>query len=89
MNSGSRDAGRDPMWDFRTGQRVQDEAYVELFRRDGGPEEIDHGDRFLAVGFTTIFEYLGRGNAGVTSCRSWCHTVNTGIHGDACLVRLN
>ena len=48
MNSGSRDAGRDPMWDFRTGQRVQDEAYVELFRRDGGPEEIDHGDRFLA-----------------------------------------
>ena len=48
MNSGSRDAGRDPMWDFRTGQRVQDEAYVELFRRDGGPEQIDHGDRFLA-----------------------------------------
>uniref|UniRef100_A0A6U0SVR4 Uncharacterized protein n=1 Tax=Eucampia antarctica TaxID=49252 RepID=A0A6U0SVR4_9STRA len=46
-NSGSRDAGKDPMWDFKTGTRIKDKDYVDLFTKDN-PNEIDHGDKFVA-----------------------------------------
>uniref|UniRef100_A0A7S2U6A6 Uncharacterized protein n=1 Tax=Attheya septentrionalis TaxID=420275 RepID=A0A7S2U6A6_9STRA len=45
-NSGSRDAGKDPMWDFKTGSRIQDQSYVELFAKDD-PNQMDHGDKFV------------------------------------------
>lgn len=52
-NSGSRDAGKDPYWDFKRGKRkkvgedgcVDDGGYEELFRRDD-PREVDMGDRY-------------------------------------------
>ncbi len=46
-NSGSRDAGKDPMWDFKTGTRIKDNDYIDLFMKDN-PNEIDHGDGFVA-----------------------------------------
>jgi hypothetical protein len=45
-NSGSRDVGKDPMWDFSKGVRKQDKEYVDLFLKDN-PNEIDHGDKFV------------------------------------------
>ena len=45
-NSGSRDAGKDPHWDFKTGTRIKDESYTELFLKDN-PNQIDHGDKFF------------------------------------------
>jgi hypothetical protein len=44
-NSGSRDAGRDPNWDFKTGTRIKNDEYMDLFLKDN-PNEIEHGDRF-------------------------------------------
>uniref|UniRef100_A0A6S9ILF6 Uncharacterized protein n=1 Tax=Ditylum brightwellii TaxID=49249 RepID=A0A6S9ILF6_9STRA len=44
-NSGSRDVGKDPMWDFRTGTRIKDKGYEELFHKDD-PDQIEHGDQF-------------------------------------------
>jgi hypothetical protein len=52
-NSGSRDAGKDPYWDFKRGRRkkvgedgcVDDGGYEELFRRDD-PDEVDLGDGY-------------------------------------------
>jgi hypothetical protein len=44
-NSGSRDAGRDPNWDFKTGARIKNDEYIDLFLKDN-PNEIEHGDRF-------------------------------------------
>ena len=52
-NSGSRDAGKDPYWDFKRGKRkkvgedgcVDDGGYEELFHRDD-PREVDMGDRY-------------------------------------------
>jgi hypothetical protein len=35
------------MWDFRTGTRIKDEAYKELFLKDD-PSKVDHGDAFVA-----------------------------------------
>ena len=54
-NSGSRDVGKDPYWDFRNGRRkkkgedgVEDDGgYVALFDRDD-PAESDLGDKFTA-----------------------------------------
>lgn len=46
MNSGSRDIGKDPNWDFTTGTRIKDKHYTELFETDD-PNVIDHGDRFV------------------------------------------
>ena len=46
-NSGSRDVGKDPNWDFKTGTRKKDKDYVDLFVKDN-PDEVDHGDKFLA-----------------------------------------
>lgn len=45
-NSGSRDIGKDPKWDFKTGTRVKDEGYRDLFLKDK-PNEVDHSDGFL------------------------------------------
>jgi hypothetical protein len=44
-NSGSRDAGRDPYWDFKSGTRIKNEEYIDLFLKDN-PNELEHGDRF-------------------------------------------
>ena len=52
-NSGSRDVGKDPYWDFKRGRRKKlgedgcddDGGYDELFRRDD-PREVELGDRF-------------------------------------------
>ena len=49
MNSGSRDVGKDPLWDFKTGTRIKDKAYVELFEKDEGPGYIDHDDKHVAA----------------------------------------
>jgi len=46
-NSGSRDAGKDPNWDFRKGVRKTDEAYTGLFTGDN-PNDIEHGDGFVS-----------------------------------------
>eukprot|EP00567_Pseudictyota_dubia_P016343 CAMPEP_0197441894 /NCGR_PEP_ID=MMETSP1175-20131217/8035_1 /TAXON_ID=1003142 /ORGANISM="Triceratium dubium, Strain CCMP147" /LENGTH=155 /DNA_ID=CAMNT_0042972253 /DNA_START=8 /DNA_END=475 /DNA_ORIENTATION=+ len=48
-NSGSRDVGKDPMWDFKTGTRIKDKAYIELFEKDDGPDAIDHDDKHFAA----------------------------------------
>lgn len=45
-NSGSRDAGKDPHWDFKTGTRRNDPDYEDLFLKDN-PQELEHGDRFV------------------------------------------
>ena len=52
-NSGSKDVGKDPYWDFKRGRRkkvgedgcVDDGGYGELFRRDD-PGEVDLGDTY-------------------------------------------
>lgn len=46
-NSGSKDVGKDPMWDFSTGTRIKDEAYKDLFLKDD-PTKVDHGDVFIS-----------------------------------------
>ena len=54
-NSGSRDVGTDPYWDFSRGRRkrkgedgVEDDGgYVDLFNRDD-PGDTDLGDKFTA-----------------------------------------
>jgi hypothetical protein len=54
-NSGSRDVGKDPYWDFKHGRRkrkgddgVEDDGgYVDLFNRDD-PSDTDLGDAFTA-----------------------------------------
>ena len=50
MNSGSRDVGKDPMWDFKSGTRIKDKGYVELFEKDEGPGHIDHDDKHVGRG---------------------------------------
>ena len=52
-NSGSKDAGKDPYWDFKRGRRRKlgddgcsdDGGYEELFRRDD-PAAVDLGDGY-------------------------------------------
>lgn len=54
-NSGSKDVGRDPYWDFKRGRRKKlgedgcddDGGYEDLFKRDD-PSQVDHGDHFAA-----------------------------------------
>ena len=54
-NSGSRDAGKDPYWDFKRGRRkkvgedgcTDDGGYEELFKRDD-PGQVDLGDGYKA-----------------------------------------
>ena len=54
-NSGSRDAGKDPYWDFKRGRRkkigedgcVDDGGYEDLFRRDQA-DMVEHGDELLS-----------------------------------------
>mmetsp|Transcript_22953 Transcript_22953/g.45877 ORF Transcript_22953/g.45877 Transcript_22953/m.45877 type:complete len:153 (+) Transcript_22953:155-613(+) len=64
INSGSKDVGKDPYWDFKKGRRKKlgedgcedDGGYVDLFKRDD-PREVELGDGFK------------RGNGG--GCRWW------------------
>ena len=44
-NSGSRDVGRDPKWDFEKGVYKKDADYQDIFARDD-PTKIDHGEEF-------------------------------------------
>lgn len=46
MNSGSRDAGRDPKWDFEKGLYKKDKDYESIFVRDD-PKKVDHGEEFM------------------------------------------
>eukprot|EP00581_Thalassiosira_minuscula_P008401 CAMPEP_0183710188 /NCGR_PEP_ID=MMETSP0737-20130205/5995_1 /TAXON_ID=385413 /ORGANISM="Thalassiosira miniscula, Strain CCMP1093" /LENGTH=92 /DNA_ID=CAMNT_0025938413 /DNA_START=208 /DNA_END=486 /DNA_ORIENTATION=- len=54
-NSGSKDVGVDPYWDFKRGRRKKmgedgcedDGGYEDLFRRDD-PSEVDHGEQLAA-----------------------------------------
>jgi len=54
-NSGSKDAGKDPYWNFKKGRRKKvgedgcedDGGYEDLFKKDN-PGEVDHGDKFAA-----------------------------------------
>jgi hypothetical protein len=45
-NSGSRDVGRDPKWDFEKGMYKKDKDYEEIFARDN-PDKLEHGEEFL------------------------------------------
>jgi len=45
LNSGSRDAGSDPKWDFSTGTYIKDNAYHELFKRDD-PLKVELADEY-------------------------------------------
>eukprot|EP00558_Chaetoceros_sp_UNC1202_P011609 CAMPEP_0197239640 /NCGR_PEP_ID=MMETSP1429-20130617/6089_1 /TAXON_ID=49237 /ORGANISM="Chaetoceros sp., Strain UNC1202" /LENGTH=133 /DNA_ID=CAMNT_0042699095 /DNA_START=73 /DNA_END=471 /DNA_ORIENTATION=+ len=45
-NSGTRDVGRDPNWDFKTGTRIKNKEYTDLFVKDN-PNEMDHGDKYV------------------------------------------
>ena len=47
-NSGSRDVGKDPNWDFKTGKRKKDKDYEDLFLKDDS-RDIDHGDRYVQL----------------------------------------
>lgn len=54
-NSGSKDAGKDPYWNFKKGRRKKvgedgcedDGGYEELFQKDD-PNEVDHGELHAA-----------------------------------------
>mmetsp|Transcript_12194 Transcript_12194/g.18312 ORF Transcript_12194/g.18312 Transcript_12194/m.18312 type:complete len:151 (-) Transcript_12194:5-457(-) len=54
-NSGSKDVGKDPYWDFKHGRRKkvgedgceEDGGYTDLFKRDD-PDQVEHGDQFVA-----------------------------------------
>mmetsp|Transcript_5611 Transcript_5611/g.8176 ORF Transcript_5611/g.8176 Transcript_5611/m.8176 type:complete len:148 (-) Transcript_5611:205-648(-) len=46
MNSGTRDAGKDPNWNFSNGTYKKDKKYQELFERDD-PNNLDHGEEFF------------------------------------------
>ena len=54
-NSGSKDVGKDPYWDFKHGRRKkvgedgceEDGGYADLFNRDD-PDQVEHGDQFVA-----------------------------------------
>ncbi|KAL7491392.1 hypothetical protein ACHAWT_002076 [Skeletonema menzelii] len=54
-NSGSKDVGKDPYWDFKRGRRKKvgedgcedDGGYTDLFKRDD-PNQVEHGDQFVA-----------------------------------------
>ena len=43
LNSGSRDAGIDPKWDFTTGTYKKDQAYHDIFQQDN-PTKVELGD---------------------------------------------
>eukprot|EP01083_Nonionella_stella_P092906 260219_1 len=45
-NSGSRDAGKDPNWDFKTGTRRNNPDYEDMFLKDN-PQELEHGDKYV------------------------------------------
>eukprot|EP00545_Synedropsis_sp_CCMP1620_P014875 CAMPEP_0119014136 /NCGR_PEP_ID=MMETSP1176-20130426/9374_1 /TAXON_ID=265551 /ORGANISM="Synedropsis recta cf, Strain CCMP1620" /LENGTH=134 /DNA_ID=CAMNT_0006967277 /DNA_START=21 /DNA_END=425 /DNA_ORIENTATION=- len=43
LNSGSRDAGKDPNWN--KGQYKKDKEYQELFKKDN-PDKFEHGEEY-------------------------------------------
>mmetsp|Transcript_29231 Transcript_29231/g.32346 ORF Transcript_29231/g.32346 Transcript_29231/m.32346 type:complete len:140 (+) Transcript_29231:110-529(+) len=45
-NSGSRDVGRDPKWDFTKGLYKKDKEYWSLFEKDD-PDKEELGDKYL------------------------------------------
>jgi hypothetical protein len=46
LNSGTRDVGKDPRWDFRTGTYKRDEEFSEMMKQND-PNEIEHGDEMV------------------------------------------
>lgn len=45
-NSGSKDIGKDPQWDFHTGTYIKDKEYHKLFEKNES-QKIDHDDRYV------------------------------------------
>jgi hypothetical protein len=45
-NSGTRDVGRDPQWDFKSGTYKRDDEFREMLR-DNNPNQIEHGDELV------------------------------------------
>ena len=45
-NSGSKDVGKDPQWDFQTGRYKRDEEFREMMR-DNNRSQIEHGDELV------------------------------------------
>mmetsp|Transcript_31326 Transcript_31326/g.47369 ORF Transcript_31326/g.47369 Transcript_31326/m.47369 type:complete len:133 (-) Transcript_31326:593-991(-) len=45
-NSGSRDVGKDPKWDFKRGLYIKDKDYQDLFAKDD-PDKEELGDKFM------------------------------------------
>eukprot|EP00547_Thalassionema_nitzschioides_P008023 CAMPEP_0194204876 /NCGR_PEP_ID=MMETSP0156-20130528/4292_1 /TAXON_ID=33649 /ORGANISM="Thalassionema nitzschioides, Strain L26-B" /LENGTH=133 /DNA_ID=CAMNT_0038931003 /DNA_START=128 /DNA_END=529 /DNA_ORIENTATION=+ len=48
-NSGTRDIGKDPKWDFKRGLYIKDKDYEDLFARDD-PKKEELGDEFISRG---------------------------------------
>jgi hypothetical protein len=46
LNSGTRDVGKDPSWDFRTGTYKRDEELSEMIKQND-PNQIEHGDEMV------------------------------------------
>lgn len=70
MNSGSRDAGKDPNWDWKNGKYVGAEGYAALFAKDD-PDKIEHANEYPKkrqqdVTILIIFK-IGQANKGCTN----------------------
>jgi hypothetical protein len=46
LNSGTRDVGKDPKWDFRTGTYRRDEQFSEMMN-ENDPHQVEHGDEIV------------------------------------------
>ena len=46
LNSGTRDVGKDPRWDFSTGTYKRDEEFSEMMKQND-PNQIEHGDEMV------------------------------------------
>lgn len=45
-NSGTRDVGKDPQWDFSTGTYKRDAEFQQMMR-ENSPQDVEHGDELV------------------------------------------
>jgi len=45
-NSGTRDVGKDPKWNFQTGTYERDEEFQQMMK-DNAPTQVEHGDELV------------------------------------------
>jgi hypothetical protein len=46
LNSGTRDVGKDPKWNFRNGTYTRDEEFTEMMK-ENDPHQVEHGDEMV------------------------------------------